>query len=47
MLNVAKGEGKEYDLHHWLRHYDKENMKDHDAYQDRRKTEENIKDMDQ
>jgi hypothetical protein len=24
-----------------------ENMKDHDAYQDRRKTEENIKDMDQ
>ena len=46
MLNVAKEELQEYDLHHWLEHHDMGNMKDHDAYQDQRKTQESIMDMD-
>ncbi len=47
MLNVAKVEEREYDHHRWLIHHDKENMKDHDACQDRMKMRENIMDMDQ
>ncbi len=38
---------QEDDHHHWLIHHDMENMKDHDAYQDRRKKQENTMDMDQ
>jgi hypothetical protein len=47
MLNVAKVVMQDYDQHHWLIHYDMENMKDHDAYQDQRKKQENTMDMDQ
>ncbi len=46
MLNVAKVEVLEVDLHHQLIYHDKEKMKDHGAYQDRMKMPENIKDMD-
>lgn len=47
LLNVAKVEEPVYDHHHWLIRHDKENMKDHDAYQDRMKMIGNIMGMDQ
>lgn len=47
MSNVAKVEMQECDLHHWLRYDGMENLKDHDAYRDRRKRRESIVDMGQ